>query len=392
MRVAILHYHLRPGGVATVIRNAQHALAGHCDTRVLADFGYNEQPARDARTFLRDAEALRHSLTQTLKHCSVLHTHNLNLGKHPRLTCAVKLLAEQGRLRVIHQVHDFAEENRPAQLRAWRYCTGRRNDAFWRSICYYDRPNVLWATLTARDAALLARRGVPADKIHVLPNPVDDDFLTRPPPSARALDAALGRIETFAARHGYQFDRKRTRLLSPMKVMERKNNAEAVALLERLNARRRGRYQLLISLDASSARDRAYSDRLKRRIRRARLPVVIGFGGELDLSTQFHLADAILTTSKVEGFGYAFVEGWLCGKPVLGRDIPEVTQDFAAAGMDLRHLYREFDEDAVRRVDRLLAHPPQALIARNRRVVLAQYSLRAYARRFLELAVQSKNL
>jgi glycosyltransferase involved in cell wall biosynthesis len=35
----------------------------------------------------------------------------------------------------------------------------------------------------------------------------------------------------------------------------------------------------------------------------------------------------------VEGFGYTFVEGWLCGKPVIGRDIPEVTQDFVAAGM-----------------------------------------------------------
>jgi glycosyltransferase involved in cell wall biosynthesis len=111
--------------------------------------------------------------------------------------------------------------------------------------------------------------------------------------------------------------------------------------------------------------------------------VVIGFGAELENPLPlFHLAHAVLTTSKVEGFGYTFVEGWLCGKPVIGRDIPGVTQDFVAAGMKLDHFYREFNDEAVKRIGAFLARPPRKLTEHNREVVLKKYSLRAYARRY----------
>ena len=381
MTVAVLHYHLRPGGVTTVIRNAQRALSGRDQVRVLADFGYNDAPARSQKTFVADARALARRLAIRLRGADVLHTHNVGLGKHPRLTYAVKLLAERRALRVVNQVHDFPEDGRPAPLHALRYCTGYRDDAFWKSFCYYDLPNVLWATLTTHDAEKLAERGVPADKIQVLPNPVDERFFAQPQTPRKQT---LEQLAQYARTHRYVFDARRPILLSPMKVMVRKNNAEAVELVKRL-----GSYQLVISLDASSRADRAYSEQLKSRIRRERLPVVMGagqmFANPLPL---FDVAHAILTTSKAEGFGYVFIEGWLRGKLVIGRDIPAVTDYFRAGGMDLRHLYREFDERAVARVGALLARPPRPLIQRNRAVVLQQYSLKAYARRFRELLAQ----
>ncbi len=366
MKIYLLHYHLKPGGVTTVIRNTQRALAARHEVSILADWGYDERPAANRETFLAEARALLKRLPQE----GVLHTHNIGLGKNPRLTCAVKWLAEQGHVRLLNQVHDFPEENRPALLHALRHCTGERDERFWRAICYYDLPNVLWVTLTSADADKLAARGVPPGKIRVLPNPVDDEFFTRPcTVDARPIIAA------YAREHGYHFDPHKPFLLSPMKVMERKNNAEAVALIKKLRG-----WQLVISLDASSPRDRAYSERLKRRIRHDKLPVVIGAGQAFENPLPlFHAAEAILTTSRQEGFGYAFLEGWLCGKPVIGRDIPEVTRDFTAAGMDLRHLYREADPQAL---ERFLSHPPPGLVARNRRVVLAHYSLHAFARRY----------
>jgi glycosyltransferase involved in cell wall biosynthesis len=377
LKLAILHYHLRAGGVTTVIRNAQRALAGEFDVTVLADFGYDERPARSRAEFLAGANLLADQLQKRLRGVDVLHTHNIGLGKHPRLTYAVKLLARRSRIKIINQVHDFPEDNRPAQLRAVRYCTGQRDDAFWRGICYYDAPNVVWATLTTHDAAKLASRGVPSQKIHVLPNPVDDEFFTQPPPPRAESEEVRKKLAAFARKHRFPFDPGKKILLSPMKVMVRKNNGEALELVRRLK-----KYQLVISLDASSATDRTYSERLKKRIRREKLPVVIGFGAELDNPLPlFHLAHAVLTTSKVEGFGYTFVEGWLCGKPVIGRDIPGVTQDFVAAGMKLDHLYGKFDDKAVRRVRAFLARPSHNLIEHNRQVVLKKYSLRAYARR-----------
>jgi glycosyltransferase involved in cell wall biosynthesis len=320
-------------------------------------------------------------LTEHLHGVDVVHTHNIGLGKHPRLTYAVKLLAQRTSIKVINQVHDFPEDNRAAALRALRYCTGKRDDNFWRAMCYYDLSNVLWATLTTHDAAKLASRGIPSKKIHVLPNPVDDEFFTRPAPPKTELREIKRKLAAFARANRFYFDPRKKLLLSPMKVMVRKNNEEAVDLVKRLR-----KYQLVISLDASSATDHAYSERLKQTIRRERLPVVIGVGAELDSPLPlFHLAHAILTTSKVEGFGYTFVEGWLCRKPVIGRDIPEVTQDFVSAGMKMDHFYRQFDDEAVRRTRTFLAHPPQALIEHNRSVVLKKYSLAAYARRYQQL-------
>jgi glycosyltransferase involved in cell wall biosynthesis len=381
VRLAILHYHLRPGGVTTVIRNAQRALAGEFDVTVLADFGYDERPARSQAEFLAGANLLADQLHKRLRGVEVLHTHNIGLGKHPRLTYAVKLLARRSRIKIINQVHDFPEDNRPAQLHALRYCTGKLDDAFWRRMCYYDAPNAGWATLTTLDAAKLASRGVPSRRIYVLPNPVDDEFFTKPPPSRTELRKVNEKLAAFARAHRFPYDPRKKLILSPMKVMVRKNNEEAVELVKRLK-----QYQLVISLDASSATDRAYGERLKKRIRREMLPVVIGVGAELDNPLPlFHLAHAILTTSKVEGFGYTFVEGWLCGKPVIGREIHEVTQDFIAAGMKLDHLYDQFDDEAVHRVAAFLARPPRSLIEHNRQVVLKKYSLRAYARRHRKL-------
>jgi glycosyltransferase involved in cell wall biosynthesis len=384
VKIAILHYHLRPGGVATVIRNAHRALAGKFDTQILTDFGYDERPARSRAAFLAESRRLADRLAKSLRGVDVLHTHNVGLGKHPRLTYAVKLLAAERGIKIINQVHDFPEGHRPAQLRALRNCTGKRDDTFQRALCYYDAPNVIWATLTTHDAAKLAAHGIPSKKIHVLPNPVDEEFFTRPVPSRAELQEVKEKLAAFARAHRFHFDPQKKMLLSPMKVMVRKNNEEAIELVKRLK-----RYQLVISLDASSTSDHAYSERLKKRIRRERLPVVIGFGVTLENPLPlFHLAHAILTTSRVEGFGYTFVEGWLCHKGVVGRDIPEVTQDFVAGGMKLDHFYREFDDDAVRRVAAFLARPSRKLIEGNRKVVLKEYSLRAYARRYRKLLLR----
>ena len=384
VKIAILHYHLRPGGVATVIRNEQRALAGKFDVQILADFGYDERPARSRAAFLAESRKLADRLAKRLRGVDVLHTHNVGLGKHPRLTYAVTLLAEQRGIKIINQVHDFPEDHRPAQLRALRNCTGKRDDAFQRTLCYYDSPKMIWATLTTHDAAKLAARGVSAKKIHVLPNPVDEEFFTKPAPSRAELQQVKEKLAAFARAHRFHFDPRKKILLSPMKMMVRKNNAEAIELVKRLK-----KYQLVISLDASSASDRDYSERLKKKVRRERLPVVIGFGAALDNPLPlFHLAQAILTTSRVEGFGYTFVEGWLCHKAVVGRDISEVTQDFVAAGMKMSHFYREFDNEAVQRVARFLARPNRKLIEGNRKVVLKEYSLCAYARRYGKLLLK----
>jgi hypothetical protein len=47
-----------------------------------------------------------------------------------------------------------------------------------------------------------------------------------------------------------------------------------------------------------------------------------------------------VTTSVGEGFGLAFLEPWLMGKRICGRNLEEVTGDFAGEGIKLHGLYQ----------------------------------------------------
>jgi hypothetical protein len=77
----------------------------------------------------------------------------------------------------------------------------------------------------------------------------------------------------------------------------------------------------------------------------------VAFAKELGLNVEFNAganasfeemiakADALITTSIAEGFGLAFLEPWLANKPLTGRNLPEITADFAEHGLDLSALY-----------------------------------------------------
>jgi glycosyltransferase involved in cell wall biosynthesis len=53
----------------------------------------------------------------------------------------------------------------------------------------------------------------------------------------------------------------------------------------------------------------------------------------------------MITTSRREGFGMVFLEPWLFGKPVVGRNLPGVTRDFLDSGLILNHLYSSLPVD-----------------------------------------------
>lgn len=77
----------------------------------------------------------------------------------------------------------------------------------------------------------------------------------------------------------------------------------------------------------------------------------VAFAEELGLNVEFDAgaetpfpemvakADSLITTSIAEGFGLAFLEPWMADKPLTGRNLPEITEDFAEHGLDLSALY-----------------------------------------------------
>jgi hypothetical protein len=229
--------------------------------------------------------------------------------------------------------------------------------------------NIIYVTINSADTENLLKIGVARDRIFLLPDPLhtrrhearplwemdERELAALGLKSDSHRERMLARLGEYAASKKQIFDDSLPILLSPLKTMRRKNNIEALLLLELFKSLGR-RFQLLISLDANSPPDIAYSKVLTQFARSRDMPVVVGFGSEaISESAQriiengrvtrygigdlYALCSAVVTTSVVEGFGLAYHEGWLAGKPVLGRRIGEIVRDFEDNGMRFDHMY-----------------------------------------------------
>ncbi|MFC1468151.1 hypothetical protein ACFLQY_05680, partial [Verrucomicrobiota bacterium] len=241
----------------------------------------------------------------------IWHIHNHSLGKNGIQPQLVQRLAEAAE-RVLLQPHDFAEDGRPANYSLLREFLGDELD----SALYPFSGRVQYAVLNQRDRSFLRAAGVAREFVHLLPNAV---------PEVRPLDEPMG--------HPW------SRLfIYPCRGIRRKNIGEF--LLWSALAEEGDRFAMTLAPKNPLAKP-VYDE-------------WVAFAGKLHLPVSFNIAvewendfeenvaraDALVTTSVAEGFGLAFMEPWLFGKPLCGRNLPEITGDFAANGIDLSNLYQ----------------------------------------------------
>ncbi len=342
MRVCIVHYHLQTGGVTRVIEHACEALLARgervgvlvgeapqtplpagADCRPLSGLAYEDRRAAQSPDQLAAAmvEAARDALGGPP---DLWHVHNHSLGKNTLLPGALLRLARGGH-RLLLQPHDFPEDGRPALYDRLRRQLADGDVGRLSALLYPLAPQIHYATLNARDRGLLAAAGVPADQLHALPNAV-----------------ALGTVPNFgsaAVTHAQQGRGAGRRLwLYPTRAIRRKNLGELLlwavlageqdhfaATQAPQNPQELPGYRRWVSLAHELA-----------------LPVQFEAGsGGLPFPTLVASSHALVTTSIAEGFGLAFLEPWLLGRPLAGRDLPEITADFTAAGVRLPGLYTQ---------------------------------------------------
>jgi glycosyltransferase involved in cell wall biosynthesis len=345
LRLGTMHYHLKPGGVTSVMRDTATALSSHSRYEslhidVFARVGSEEHarrifagargetagqlrivdipelaylkesyPSKDA--FVEAAEQLGRNI---LKHVApdqstpeypyILHSHNVSLGKNPVATMALKLVAEKAAeqclpIWFINQIHDFAENNRPELMRTLFNCTGRRDETFARSFMYPNTSNMIYLTINSADIDNLIKFGIARNRIFLLPDPIDSRPYEEGPlwekgageladlglEPADHKQLMLRQLSDIAASTGQFFDASLPILLAPVKVMRRKNNAESLlmlALFKHLGTR----CQLLISLGANSPPDNVYSRRLKEYAASRGIPLTIGLGSKIISATE----------------------------------------------------------------------------------------------------------
>ncbi|MGC6427092.1 MAG: hypothetical protein ACON5H_08870 [Akkermansiaceae bacterium] len=297
MRIVLLHYHQRPSGVTQII---------HLQRQVLEELGHEvsipELPELDycLESSLSGPEFLRLLENAIDLDPDLWLIHNPILGKNAAFPALIKSLSEKG-IPLILQCHDFAEDGRPSN-----YQLLKNNKEL-----YPIAPQVHYALINSRDASLLRNAGIPEAQIHFLPNAV-----VRTPLPPKEPD------------HPFVF--------YPVRGIRRKNLGEFCLWAK--HAPPGTRFAV-----ASRPENLEWSttfDAWKNFAAREHLPIEFDvvsdeFPFEHWLANATHLA----TTSIAEGFGLTFIEPHFLGRPLIGRNLPEITKDFEAEGLSLKNLY-----------------------------------------------------
>ncbi len=225
-------------------------------------------------------------------------------------------LAETG-VPVLSQCHDFAEDQRPENWRHLAKALGDGQHLAPDAPLYPHGPHAGLAVLNARDRDILVQAGAPAESVRLLPNPVT---------------AALSPEAATPARYDAP-----PLVLYPTRAIRRKNLGELLLWAAAMGTDAR----FATTLEPTHPHDLAVYQNWMALAERLRLPVRFGVGvsGETAYHQHLRAAAALITTSVAEGFGLAFLEPWLMGKPLTGRRLPEITADMEAEDIALRGLY-----------------------------------------------------
>jgi glycosyltransferase involved in cell wall biosynthesis len=348
VRLAIIHYHLNRGGVTQVIASHLRALdralpagqqmpvavvfGGRCQgwpselpeqlSRLqvsllpVPELDYDEIRPREADL----ASQLLAALTQADfgPGQTVLHVHNHALGKNVDLPLAVRRMAWEG-YGLLLQIHDFVEDFRPQSYRRLLAATAARDPQARSGRLYPQATHVHYAVLNGRDRRVLTRAGVDAGRLHLLPNAVA---------GVGTLPSRGGARSRLAERFGVPEDHRF--VLYPVRGIRRKNVGEALLW----SALSPAKTSFGMTLAPINPVERSSYERWKEVAQSCGLPWVFEVGdvGGLAYGESLAAADRLLTTSLAEGFGLVFLESWLSGRCLVGRNLPEITADFVAAG------------------------------------------------------------
>jgi hypothetical protein len=312
MKIAFVHYHLKTGGVTAVLKRQIVALGDACDPLVLtgdrADaqlpcaveeipgLGY-DRPGKVSPAPQRVAEQVCQTLHRKWPDgCDILHIHNPTLAKNRDFLQVIRHLQHLG-ITLFLQIHDLAEDGRPQVYFSEPYPED----------CHYG-------VINRRDEAILKTAGLDASGLHYLPNAVD------------VMPAAAN-------------PQPQAQVLYPVRAIRRKNLGEAILLSLFFREGRR----LAITQPPNSPADTAsYRDWVAWSLANA-LPVDFEVGRKMPFASIVAASQSMLTTSVSEGFGLAFLEPWTAEKPLWGRRLDAICNDYEENGVDLRSLYDRID-------------------------------------------------
>ncbi len=337
LKIAIVHHHLRGGGVTRVIERTVQALVKYkadvcvlsgeelpgnavlneSITGVISGLSYGGE-VRDIK-----GEELYKRLVKKANELlgdepDVWHIHNHSLGKNANYTGAAVILAEKGK-KVIYQLHDFAEDNRPGNYKKLK---ALNSESVLTGKMYPHANHIKYAVLNSRDRLALMEAGLEVNEVMVLENPVELENL-----------ASERRNELPKRIYGKKL------LIYPVRAIPRKNIGE-ILLWSELE-----KEEIHVGITLAP-KNPVYHEQYEDWVAFSKeysLPVTFEAGKQwnIDFRELIELADGIITTSIAEGFGLVYLESWLADKPLYGRLIRDIVVEFESKGIEFQGMYEK---------------------------------------------------
>lgn len=362
MKLIVVHYHLRPGGIRRVIELAAphivRAFRGTIDSVTLACGEANDREWNsDFRKALQGV-SVEFLIDPAFKYFSgqkqspgqvagrihaalgrisdgasadgcLVWAHNLGIGRNLLLTRELTRACAERNIPLIAHHHDWWFDNRWARWREMRRCGFRTLRAVAEAI-FPPSPNLRHIAINRADAGILQRHF--QGSASWLPN------LTEPAPAPTHARGCAAR-EWLDAQLG---ERAAPVWILPCRLLRRKNIAEALLLTRWLCPAA----WLVTTGDVSSADEDVYAKRLADAARRhgwrLRLGILDRTGsGSPDVNELLVASEAVLLTSIQEGFGLPFLEAAAVRRPLVARSIPNVAPDLRRLGFSFPQSYDE---------------------------------------------------
>lgn len=354
LNLTIFHYHLLPGGVTNVIMESLCALLQNNDIQpekinILSGRSQNIQELKTAvHNRLGDEAPEIHfhvipeldylpvskinkqqylrSLNEELEpfYDSLWVVHNYHLGKNPLFTEYMVNPETPKSDRILFYIHDFPESGRYNNLQRLKELTP--------SPLYPVTPKIpakqktispQYCVINSRDREILQKSGLPANTVHLLPNPVkpSSEEIQEPVDLAKILDPVCSK-EFSGWKAGLPI------ALYPVRGIRRKNLLEAGLICRMLTPG----YNLVITLPGTSDQEIRYSNMVESLSHSGIMPGAFGVGQKLDklgltFSQLTHNVDLIISSSVQEGFGYLYLDALGWKTPIIARDL-DILKDF----------------------------------------------------------------
>ncbi len=431
MRIFIIHYHLYPGGVKQTINSQVKSLTAFSDIHCTILSGYNPDDTTvlnytntsiktyEKLYYLAEEDTSHDELNSKYKHIytylksliskkDIIHTHNIHLGKNPVLTYAIYNLALEG-YHIINHAHDFPED-RPKNWEFLKIIIEGHFQVSLTEVLYPNINNYHFGIINSYDCDRLISYGLPKGKIMYLPNPVyfsltEEEKKFTKESSYNAICNTLS------------LDSAKRIITYPVRVIRRKNIEEFI-LLSVLFA---DQFHWLVTQPPQNPVEKKYYRTWKQFCEKLNLTQIhFEVGTKVNFIQLLVASRYCISTSIREGFGMTFLEPWLFGTPVIGRNIPYVTKDFIKNNMQFPLLYNqliinfkgekkdfiEFSDEDKQQIISEIKHDPERkkdiislnpeleiifnqvnnkIIEHNKHIIQTIYSLQTYGKKLYEI-------